>query len=134
MITGSCLCGNIKFASDDNISDASLCHCSICRKSTGSAFAAYGGVALENFKWVQGKNQLKVFSATSLLTKYFCTNCGSTLASTHQSWPEYIYISLGCLDEHAAINLEYHQFVASKANWETINDEIRQFDEWPEED
>ncbi len=133
MTTGTCLCGEVKFEIEGDITDASLCHCSICRKATGSAFGAYGEVQSDKIMWTQGKDQLNEFRATEVLIKYFCEKCGSTLASHHQSWPECIYISLGCLDEHPKVELKYHQFVASKASWENICDEIKQYTEWPNE-
>lgn len=133
MISGTCLCGKIKFEIEGEIIEASQCHCSICRKATGSAFGVYGEVQSDKLKWTLGKDQLNEFSATESLKKYFCKNCGSTLATHHQSWPEYIYISLGSLNGNPKVKLEYHQFVASRANWDTICDGIRQYDEWPDE-
>lgn len=133
MITGTCLCRKVKFEIEGGIIDASQCHCSICRKATGSAFGAYGGVQIDNLKWTQGKDQLNEFNVTDVLKKYFCKNCGSTLASHHQSWPEFIYISLGCVEGNPQVDIEYHQFVASSANWETICDGIKQYNEWPDE-
>ena len=131
MITGSCLCGEVKFAIDGEFTEASICHCSICRRATGSASGAYGGVRLAHFKWTQGEDQLSEFSATDLLKKYFCKICGSTLVSLHLSWPEYAYISLGCLEGGPKLSIDYHQFVASKAGWETIPAGVKQFKEWP---
>ena len=131
--TGSCLCGKVKFQITGDITDASLCHCSICRKATGSAFGAYGGVESDQFRWVHGSENLKEFSVSEALRKYFCKNCGSTIATTHQSWPEFVYISLGCLDGNTPVKLEYHQFVDSRASWYTLCDNIRQYREWPNE-
>ncbi len=133
MTTGTCLCGKIIFEVNDDITEATVCHCSICRKATGSAYGAYGGVPSENLIWTQGKDQLNEFKVTEVLKKYFCNTCGSTLITRHQSWPDYAFFSLGCLDGDLKVSIKYHQFVASKANWVKICGDTKQFDEWPDE-
>lgn len=134
MITGACLCGAVKFEIDGDLVDVSICHCSICRRATGSAYGAYGGVELARFKWTRGEDRLREFIATDSLRKYFCSICGSTLASLHRSWPEFIYLSLGCIDGSPELSIGYHQFVASKASWVTLPDGVRQFEAWPDDD
>jgi len=133
MTTGTCLCGKIIFEVNDDITEATVCHCSICRKATGSAYGVYGGVPSENLIWTQGKDQLNEFKVTEELKKYFCNTCGSTLITLHQSWPDYTFFSLGCLDGDLQVSIKYHQFVASKANWVKICDGTKEFDEWPDE-
>ena len=126
------MCGRATLEIAGDITDASLCHCSICRKVTGSAYGAYGGVPSRNFKWVQGKECLTEYNLTDNLKKYFCQFCDSTLVTRHSSWPDYTYISLGCLDEDPQITLEYHQFVGSRASWDAICDGVKQYEEWPD--
>ena len=36
MITGACNCGAVQFEIDAALSGVFVCHCSICRRSTGS--------------------------------------------------------------------------------------------------
>lgn len=134
MITGACLCGQVSFEVHGGFSEASLCHCSICRRATGSGFGAYGEVKEDHLVWPQGKALLGEYRVSDLLRKFFCKNCGSTIATHHQSWPEYYYLSLGCLDGNPDVEIEYHQFVDSKASWVKIGDELAQYAEWPDED
>ncbi|MFT5504092.1 MAG: hypothetical protein ACI845_002915 [Gammaproteobacteria bacterium] len=133
MIKGSCLCGQIKFELDSKHLLASLCHCSICRKSSGAAFGSYGEILIDDIHWITDKDQLIQFNYSIMLSKYFCGQCGSTVATHHESWPEYWYISLGCLDGEPPISVEYHQFTGSQASWHEINDQLPQFPQWPDE-
>ena len=56
MLTGSCLCGDIAFAIDGPIETMAHCHCSMCRKFHGSAFATFATTAPEHFRWVAARN------------------------------------------------------------------------------
>jgi hypothetical protein len=39
MMRGSCLCGGVRFEVDRAVGPFELCHCSRCRKASGSALA-----------------------------------------------------------------------------------------------
>ena len=81
MIKGSCLCGQVSFEVHGELADASLCHCSICRKATGSGFGAYGEIPEQDLVWARGEALLREYRVSDLLTKFFCAHCGSTLAT-----------------------------------------------------
>jgi len=132
MIEGGCLCGCIKFVVDQALEDISYCHCSICRKSSGSAFAAYGATLIRNFKWLLGEDRLSEFKVSDDLIKLFCSSCGSTLVTHHQSEPEIYHVSLGCLNNTAKLKPQYHQFFNSKANWYQADDDLPKYREWPD--
>ncbi|MFT5219291.1 MAG: hypothetical protein ACI87H_001428 [Gammaproteobacteria bacterium] len=128
---GHCLCSSIEFETDGPLTDISLCHCSICRKVTGSAFAAYASVAIEDLHWRRGEERLKKFTLNEQLSKYFCSRCGSTLMTFHSQVPGFYHLSLGNLDDDQNIAIEYHQYVDSKASWERIDDGLTQYPGWP---
>ena len=134
MIKGSCLCGQVKYQVEAGLSDASLCHCSLCRRASGAAFGAYASVPGSAFGWSQGESLLRQYPVSDLLQKWFCSECGSTLLSRHQNWPEEVYLSLGNIDGDVEVHLEYHQFVDSKACWDHIHDDLPQFPAFPEEE
>ena len=63
MIQGSCLCGGVKFEITRAVGPFELCHCSRCRKASGSAFAAGLGVLREDFRTTENiENQLAVYT------------------------------------------------------------------------
>jgi hypothetical protein len=58
MITGSCLCGSVRYEIDGKIGPALNCHCSMCRKATGAAFRSRLAVPRKNFRWLRGEDLL----------------------------------------------------------------------------
>lgn len=130
--TGQCQCASIRFEFHGDPTDASFCYCSICRKLSGSAFAAYIEVAAPALRITCGEDSISSYNVTDRLKKKFCRNCGTPLFTAHSSFPEFIYISLGVLDDDRGVVPEYHQFVGSGARWYTIADDLPQFEEWPD--
>jgi len=131
--TGSCVCGAIQYQLDSALVDCSYCHCSICRKLTGSAFAAYGAVKKTDFKWIKGETQLLRFMQTKNTERGFCGKCGAFLVTDYKPEPNTLHISLGSLNEGPKIQIEYHQYYGSKASWCVVDDNLSKYDGWPDE-
>ena len=134
MITGRCECARVRYEVDGEIVDFSHCHCSICRRIHGAAFATWGGVARDKFSYLSGEDSLKIYSFSKNADSIFCEHCGSTLMVDYKPEPEALYITLGTVDGSVNCPPGYHQFVGSKAPWFEIHDELPQYEAWPEED
>lgn len=128
--TGGCLCGKVRFEISGEIQDIVYCHCSQCRKAQGSAFATNGNVDVEKFKFVQGENDLTGYESTPGQIKYFCSTCGSPILSRSALRPEKVRVRLGTIDTDITERPIGHIFVASKANWEEIEGNLPQHDEY----
>ena len=50
-VKGSCLCGAVTYEVAGPFEFVGNCHCSICRKSHGAAFATWGIIKPEQFQW-----------------------------------------------------------------------------------
>jgi len=59
---GSCLCGEVSYAVDKIELKMAHCHCSMCRKFHGSAFATFGEAKVENFRWISGENMIENYT------------------------------------------------------------------------
>lgn len=125
---GSCLCGVVKFEIDEFLPKVAHCHCSMCRKFHGAAFATFAGVSRSKFRWVAGVDALKGYTANNGTTRTFCSLCGSSLmfASPHGS-DEVVEIALGTLDGVIPVKPDAHIFVGSGANWTALCDGLPQF-------
>lgn len=130
MRKGQCHCGTVRFEFDGEPSEVSYCHCSLCRKMSGSAFGTYIEVANKDFRILSGEDRLARYNLTGRMSKRFCEVCGTTLYSEHTSFPGFVYIGLGVIDDPRGIVPTMHQFVGSKAPWFDIHDDLPQFDEW----
>ncbi|HIG39029.1 MAG: GFA family protein [bacterium] len=133
MITGRCECARVQYAVDGEIVDFSHCHCSICRRIHGAAFATWGGVARDKFSYLSGEDSLKIYAFSVNADSIFCKHCGSTLLVDFKPEPEALYITLGTVDGTVKCPPGYHQFVGSKAPWFEIHDELPQYKGWPED-
>ena len=60
---------------------------------------------------------IREYQVSDVLSKQFCSQCGSTLITCHLDEPDIYHISLGCIADNIALKQEYHQFIDSKANW-----------------
>jgi len=130
MYKGSCLCGTIKFSVKNDVKDIVYCHCSLCRKAQGSAFATNANVAKDDFNFISGEENLSHYASSKTQTKSFCKTCGSPIMSRNTAAPENIRIRLGTIESEISEAPEAHVFVASKANWENISDNLPQYDEY----
>ena len=65
MVRGACLCGGVTFEVSGDIGMVTHCHCSMCRKFHGTAFATHGVVAPDGFRWLTGQELVRPFVSSS---------------------------------------------------------------------
>jgi len=130
MYKGGCLCGEVRFEITGEIENIVYCHCSLCRKAQGSAFATNGNVDAEKFSFVSGENSLTGYESTPGQTKYFCKYCGSPIFSKSLTKPGKVRVRLGSIETAINERPDAHIFVASKANWEEITGDLPQYESY----
>lgn len=129
MYSGSCLCGDIAFVGDGAIEHVDQCHCSMCRKAHGAAFATYGGAPPEHFRMLRGESLARNYPSSPIGRRVFCPRCGSVVPRKVPGKP--VAIALGNVAGDPAARPKSHFFVGSKAPWHDIVDDLPQFDEYP---
>ena len=130
MITGQCDCSAVQYAVRGSIEEYCHCHCSICRRIHGAAFATWGGVARDAFGWITGEQNLGCYAYSERSDSIFCKICSSTLLVDFKAEPHRLYITLGTVDGEIDLPEGYHQFVGSKAPWFEICDDLPQHEGW----
>ncbi|HJR72463.1 MAG TPA: GFA family protein [Luteimonas sp.] len=128
MHTGSCFCGSVRYEIDGDVGSTYYCHCSRCRKISGSAFSANAVISPSQFRVVLGEELLMSITDEQRVSRGFCSRCGSHLTV---SQGEHMRLRLGSLDTPLGAPLGRHIFVASKADWFQILDDLPQHDERP---
>jgi hypothetical protein len=103
-----------------------LCHCSRCRKTSGSAFIAGLGVRAADLRWLTPTERIRVYEAPLLerppaYTSSFCSVCGSPVPHPDPR-SEWFEIPAGCLDDDPGLRPDRHIFVEHKAPWFEISD------------
>jgi len=128
---GSCLCGAVHYHVNGDLGAAIACHCSRCRKATGTAFATVVAVQAADLHLERGADQLREFESSPGLFRVFCGQCGSPLYSRRPKQPELLRLRLGTLDSHYPGSISAHIFTGSKADWCEIGGSAPQYPERP---
>lgn len=129
-LKGSCLCGNIEIQVPDDFEYMGNCHCSECRKFSGSDYASVGGINSDRFEILKGENSITYFQKTEETELAFCSTCGSSLFTRKRQGQKH-NIRLGILNDVPSKKPSFHIHTASKAEWHNICDGLPQFKEGP---
>jgi hypothetical protein len=124
---GKCFCGTVQYAVPDEFLYAANCHCSNCRRTTGSAFKPFAGIEREKLTLTQGHADLLIFGDEQGNDTH-CKLCGSLLYSIVRAGA-YVHVAMGTLVDAPTIRPTKHIFVGSKAPWFTITDDLPQYHE-----
>jgi hypothetical protein len=98
----------------------------MCRKAHGAAFATYGRVKRNDFGWISGADDVASYRSSPGVTRTFCRQCGSNLQFISDERPSTFAVALGTLDDDPGVQASLHIFVASKASWFQITDDLPQ--------
>lgn len=128
MITGSCLCGNVKYNILGRVGDIVHCHCETCRKAHGSAFSSVAAVADADFE-LSGIEHLKSFESSKGKHRYFCSNCGTQIYAKRDD-TQHIILRLGSLDDDPNSKEKNHIWVSQKASWYSISNHLPEHPEF----
>jgi len=130
MISGGCLCGAIRFEVSRFVGPFELCHCSRCRKASGSAFAAMIGVRAEDVSLLSGREEIRRYAAP--VQKHppgfrtaFCGRCGSPMPG-FEAEDDRFEIPAGLLDDDPSLRPDRHIFVECGSAWYEIGDDLPQ--------
>jgi hypothetical protein len=127
MYTGSCLCGGIRFEIDGELPPIQVCHCTQCRKAQGAPLATNVPVPSERFRLLDGQELLRGFESSPGKQRMFCSRCGSPILSRRNDLPGVVRLRMGTIDGHVNARPAAHYWVAAKANWWNITDDLPQF-------
>ena len=130
MIRGQCLCGGVQFEIERARGPFELCHCSRCRKVSGSAFMAGLGVRTEDFRFVCGAELIRSYEAPIVEAPpaykvSFCGSCGSVVPDPPPG-ADWFEIPAGLLDDDPLLTPDKHIFVDRKSAWYAITDALLQ--------
>ena len=122
MASGKCNCGAVEFKVDAEIADVYVCHCSICRKSTGSNGIAVIITSNDSFRWIRGQENISTWKKPDGDWQiWFCRVCGSSLPGTNDE--SRMFVPAGLITSGGEnLRVAHHIWVNSKAVWDEIGD------------
>jgi hypothetical protein len=132
---GSCLCGAVTYQYVGAVKVFQYCHCSRCRKFTGSAHASNIIVDPAQFRWLSGEESIGRFELPEAkhFATSFCKNCGSSLPWLTKS-AKAVVIPAGTLDGDPKVRPKHNIFMADKAPWYEEVGDLEQYEELPIKD
>jgi hypothetical protein len=129
-LTGGCLCGAVRFEVTEPLVSAGYCHCTRCRRRTGTAASVQATTVPGSLRVISGEQLVRCWEPPSGARKCYCSACGGALWSRPVGDPTGASIRLGTFDEDPGIRPSYRQFVAYAVPWEPIPDDgLPRFDE-----
>jgi hypothetical protein len=132
MTDGRCLCGALRYQVDGPFIDLVHCHCSMCRKHHGAPFATWAVAPASGFRWTSDTSTLASYRSSEKGHRDFCRTCGSVAPMLDEA-SGLVIAPAGNLEGDLGIRPTKHMFVASKAPWYAITDDLPQHDEFPPE-
>lgn len=133
MFVGACQCEAVRFEAAHVLPVGLHCHCSICRKIAGAAFASSVMIERDAFRLTHGEDQLAAYPSSPDFSRMHCRQCHAMVyGDTHHYplWP--LFVSAAALETRALEGVRFHHiFVGSKAPWFDITDACVQFEAAP---
>jgi hypothetical protein len=125
MLTGSCLCGDIRYRVTGDLGPMVHCHCRTCQKAHAAPFATTSRVAREHFCWTSGEDRLAHFESTPGKKRYFCPRCGTHLLAV---WTDarHVILRVGSLDDDPGARPVIHIWTSQRAPWFEITGALPQ--------
>jgi len=133
MLTGKCLCGGVRFEIDEDLGPIIYCHCSMCRRASGLAFASNATVGSAAFRITSGDDLIRKYQSSSDGFRAFCSRCGSPIYGGSLSMPSLRRVRLGSLDVDPGNRSVANIWMDSKAAWFEVTDHLERFEREPPE-
>jgi hypothetical protein len=103
------------------------CHCTMCRKAHGTAYATFVTFAADRFRWVRGEAGIRRYESSPGSFRAFCGRCGAKLPAREP----FAYAHAAPLVGELGVRPSAHMFAPAKAPWHTITDTLEQLETFP---
>jgi hypothetical protein len=134
-LTGSCLCGAVRYEISGEAGQFWHCHCQRCRKATGTGHASNILMKPTSVDWTSGNESLRCFKVPDAerFATVFCGICGSLMPRVAPDLSIAV-IPAGSLDDDPGIRPQGRIFQDSRAPWSCDGTELPCYDTYPGHD
>lgn len=129
-MTGQCLCGAVSFETAKPPVKVMHCHCSMCRRASGAAFATFAMFDAADIRFL-GKAPVPYHSSPAAQRSH-CGTCGSPVSFLYDAEPERIYLAAGLFDHPEALSPSEHWYAEGEVRWSHVADGLPRHGEAPE--
>ncbi|MBP6309871.1 MAG: GFA family protein [Arenimonas sp.] len=123
-VSGSCLCGKLRFTANLPTLWVAHCHCTLCQKNAGAAFVTWAGFNEQDVQIDDSNKTLKWYSATENAYRGFCNECGSTIFFKSARWPNELHITVVNIHEEIDRSPQMHVNWSSHQAWLHLADDL----------
>ncbi len=131
-LEGGCLCGAVRFRTNQAPLRTLACHCTFCQKVTGSSYFAESMFPMKAVQFNDGNMSCYEHVSDGSNKKvlvHFCPNCGTTVSLTFERWPDIRGISRGCYDDPNAVTVSSHIWTRSAQSGTALPEGVECFAE-----
>lgn len=130
-LRGGCLCGSVRYAATGEPSRFYHCHCSRCRKATGTGHAS--NLFLKGtLAWQSGEDDIRSYKVPEAqrFTNTFCRQCGGRVPRFIEA-AGIVFIPAGSLDDEPGMTAQARIFLGSRAAWSCDSTALPEYGEYP---
>jgi len=125
VVTGRCLCGDIRYEYRGAPTKILHCHCESCRRHASAPITSFVCVAGEDFRFTRGA-PVEYASSPGIVRRH-CGRCGSPLSYTSNRSTQ-VDLYIGTLDDPAAVAPTYHVHVEEQLPWFEVADALPRYE------
>ncbi len=120
-ITGSCLCGGVRFEAARASGPVTHCHCETCRRAHGAVVATFATFESDAVRWL-GEPARNDSSERGW--RGFCPHCGASVCFGFKPRPERLYVALGVFDDPNAFPAGFHDHREARVGWLHVDEAL----------
>lgn len=125
MLKGGCYCGAIQYEVTGEPVNRTICHCDMCRGTTGAPCVAWFTVPRSQFR-LTGAAPTR-YRSSAHATRSFCAVCGTQICFADDNYPAEIDVSTCTLQDPTAVPPASHIFTASQVPWLHCSDDLPRY-------
>lgn len=128
---GSCLCGDVEFEVDATEFNIYQCHCSLCKKQSGTSSNSSTLVNHDNFRFIKGSDSINSWIKDTGFRSDFCSKCGSPVPNPLRGFNLY-WVPIGLLPVTVKATVVVHLCVSTISSWHWMDSGMAQFQDVPD--
>lgn len=118
--TGQCQCGLVRFEIAGLPRDVHYCHCSMCRRAVGNAFATLVWLKRAQVQWSE---QPAFYRSSTIARRGFCRQCGTPICLDYDD-SDQIALMVGTFDDARLLVPTHHYGAEGRLPWADIGQHL----------
>jgi hypothetical protein len=132
MMSGGCLCGQVRYETDAAPAWTAICYCRDCQRASGSGYMPVMGVRRDAMRISGETRAFEVAAARGPATRHFCPTCGSLIfGGVEGPQDQTMSVYVGTLDDPSGWSPQIAIFTRSRMPWDCAVAGAQEFEAMP---